>query len=35
VVAPGLGFGGVVDGCLDRVGQLFADLRRQVDVDFS
>jgi hypothetical protein len=34
VVAPGLGFGGVVDGRLDRVRQLFADLRRQVDVDF-
>jgi hypothetical protein len=34
VVAARLGFGGIVDGRLDRVRQFFADLRRQVDVDF-
>jgi hypothetical protein len=34
VIARDLRFGGIVDGRLDGVRQFFADLRRQVDMDF-
>ena len=35
MIARDLGLGGIVDGGLDRVRQLFANLRRQVDMDFT